>query len=506
MNPTSEQIKIIEAAKTGSSLAIQAYAGAAKTTTCRMIAEEVVRPSLYIAFNKAIADEAKTKFPSHVECRTLHSIAYETIVRGNKNLKDRLEPSLDTRQIFSLMEPKLEALVYKDKWKYVRELRDVVGIFCNSAQRDIYEIASKFKGRKVWSKLAVTIGVDCIDEDFVKEQAHIFGTRAKYLWECLTSKDSDMAISHDIYLKLYHLANPTIHNTFKVIYLDEAQDSNDLTLDIVKRCAAKGSQVIFVGDTYQSIYAWRGAVNAFGDIPENFIKLNLTSSFRFHSDIAKKANSLISFMGAEEELTGSGLVKESYDKTDMAILCRTNSGVFEEIMKFAEKGEKVYCTSDFTSFFSAMWHMIALYKGTQPKYKYKEFADITNWAEWEEELELGEIDLVKQCNYWLAHFKYDTNQLASAMMRVKDSVSKVKEPGMLTVTTLHKSKGLEWNVVKISDDVYRPLKDETYEEGIRRIREGYRENQEGNLLYVGVTRAMQKLVMSETVKDLIYGV
>ena len=65
--PTEEQQAIIDLALKGENVVINAYAGAAKTTTCAMIAKAVVKPSLYLAFNKAMAEEAKQKMPSHVE-------------------------------------------------------------------------------------------------------------------------------------------------------------------------------------------------------------------------------------------------------------------------------------------------------------------------------------------------------------------------------------------------------------------------------------------------------
>ena len=56
---------------------VKAYAGTGKTTMLISYAEE--RPDermLYIAFNKAIQLEAAAKFPSNVECRTTHALAY----------------------------------------------------------------------------------------------------------------------------------------------------------------------------------------------------------------------------------------------------------------------------------------------------------------------------------------------------------------------------------------------------------------------------------------------
>ena len=85
LNLTKQQQTIISTIKQDSCtlLSVQAVAGAGKTSTLVAISEALdVKHGLYLAFNKAIADEAKTKFPNTIECRTLHSLAYAFIVAG----------------------------------------------------------------------------------------------------------------------------------------------------------------------------------------------------------------------------------------------------------------------------------------------------------------------------------------------------------------------------------------------------------------------------------------
>lgn len=79
MKPTTEQQAIIAAARSGSNLVIQAGAGTGKTSTLRMVAGELRRPSLYIAYNRSIAQEAAGSFPKHVESRTAHSLAMRAV-------------------------------------------------------------------------------------------------------------------------------------------------------------------------------------------------------------------------------------------------------------------------------------------------------------------------------------------------------------------------------------------------------------------------------------------
>jgi hypothetical protein len=75
--PTAEQEAVVEAAQCGGDLKVKAYAGAGKTSTLRLVAQQFVgKRGSYLAFNKEIADSARRGFPSNVVARTIHSLAY----------------------------------------------------------------------------------------------------------------------------------------------------------------------------------------------------------------------------------------------------------------------------------------------------------------------------------------------------------------------------------------------------------------------------------------------
>ncbi len=77
---TDEQKEIIRYSKIlkpNEILSIQACAGSGKTSTLKEIA--LANPDktfLYLAYNKAIVEESKGKFPSNVDVKTLHSLAF----------------------------------------------------------------------------------------------------------------------------------------------------------------------------------------------------------------------------------------------------------------------------------------------------------------------------------------------------------------------------------------------------------------------------------------------
>ena len=84
--PTPEQLAIIDSARAGKGLVIQAGAGTRKTSTLRMVADAIGgRAALYVAYNKAVAAEAGASFPGHVACRTAHALAMAAVGRSYRH-------------------------------------------------------------------------------------------------------------------------------------------------------------------------------------------------------------------------------------------------------------------------------------------------------------------------------------------------------------------------------------------------------------------------------------
>lgn len=55
---------------------------------------------------------------------------------------------------------------------------------------------------------------------------------------------------------------------FKYILVDEAQDTNYIQFELMKMLSGQNGNITFIGDDFQSIYRWRGA------LMENFLNLH----------------------------------------------------------------------------------------------------------------------------------------------------------------------------------------------------------------------------------------
>lgn len=472
MTPTTEQQTIIAEAKTGKNLAISAFAGAAKTTTCVMIANAIPKRSLYIAFNKSIAEEAKTKFPSWVDCKTLHSLAYQTIIAPEKMYK-KVSGFFDTKEFIELYGDQLDYLPPPNQIETIYKVQELIRGFCQSDALDLEEFI----------KVA-------LEHDRPSYEFYI--PLVLQAWAAVTSKSSTVKMTHDVYLKMYQLSNPILEE-YDIIYLDEYQDSNPVTLSIVYNQTS--SQLIVVGDTYQSIYEWRGAVNAFNSIPDSFKQLYLTESFRFNAYIASIATKLTAIAGNTRPVIGKASNKAIESK---AIICRTNMSILNYLIEAGYDNQKVYVIADLQDLWSKMYHISSLASGSKPKYpnadlkRFNNFQELT--LEGEHSSELRRLLNISQ--------KLMSGRGTHAnIVAIKNVLVEKPEDADFIIVTGHKSKGLEWDEVTLDDDMFN-LEDEYSDEQIEPI-VALRRSQTLNLLYVAVTRARQKVNLPYSVLDIL---
>lgn len=486
--PTQQQCDIVNEAITGCNLRIQAFAGASKTTTLTMVAEQLVKPSLYLAYNKAMADEAKERFPSHVEVRTTHSLAYAHIGKDYKHKLSRptgryVNVGGTGGEIAKLF--KLKDLELGEKSKISAAaiglaIKATVNSFEYSADRVITDkhipisLLSDFKKRKGF-----------VESTFKKTVTK----HAKQLWDMRIDLRSIVMCTHDTYMKLFQLSSPELSG-YEVIYLDEAQDSNACLLDIFEN---QQCQKIAVGDTFQSIYQWRGSVNAMNKL--SYKEMTLTQSFRFGKAVADVATHLL-----KDSKTGErNNIVIGFDKVESTaqygiylgdlpytILYRTNAALLADAVFYIEQGKKLNIETDMSDFIKLLTSALALFQYDIKSVKHESIIPFNNWFELKTEssgnAELGRLAKIVESGEALRyisvleqHYNTDTPDI--------------------TLTTCHKSKGREWNIVSLADDFPK-----CYDKSLNWI--GL-DDQERNLIYVASTRAKKELYYNTTIKDMI---
>jgi UvrD/REP helicase N-terminal domain len=120
------------------------------------------------------------------------------------------------------------------------------------------------------------------------------GYAAEALWRNICKPNSTAPVTHDCYLKLFYLQGRELAPRDWTVMLDEAQDADPVILGLLER--HRGARII-VGDKYQQLYQWRGAVNALSRMHSDSAELSLTQTFRFGSGAAAWANQVLEIIG-----------------------------------------------------------------------------------------------------------------------------------------------------------------------------------------------------------------
>lgn len=138
MQPTEEQQDVIDAASTGENLVIQAGAGTGKTSTLQMVANDRKVPTIYLAYNKATATDAASRFGPHVACKTSHSLAFAAVGRHySRRLNSARQPSWEVAKTMGLNWLNFSSDKSVSPNHLARITADAVRRFCYSADVSI---------------------------------------------------------------------------------------------------------------------------------------------------------------------------------------------------------------------------------------------------------------------------------------------------------------------------------------------------------------------------------
>ncbi len=484
LKPTHEQLEILKLFKeTGKdTVKVNAVSGSGKTSSLLMLAEDNPKRSLYICFNKSNAEEATKRFPSHVTCCTTHSLAYNAVAShfgGMQKIRNRRNGFVAGKGYQNLCRTTKEIINYfsvKDfpaspaitATAFTAITKLALKNFKNSAET---KVMNKHIPKKDFDEL--TAKHECDQEELKKA---ICNLAWKY-WNELINPKSSIAIDDDTYLKLWCLTKPSLG--YDIVYVDEAQDTNPAVLEVLSN--QPESKMVFVGDSRQAIYAFRGAVNAMQTIKGH--ECCLSQSWRYGADIAAVAEAILDY---EVKVVGnpsvcSSVVEEMQPRDKVTHLFRTNAMLLEKAWEYLEEGKEVGIGIAVASLTKYIESIIALKKGDRKNVKHDDVAKFPSWWEF---VESTNEDKEAKRMLTLAS-KPNVNDF---LQRIKTATNPEAQHFFMTA---HKSKGFEWNNVQVYGD-FRFNRHKEESNPLKGMPE-----QEVNLLYIACTRAKLKLKLPE---------
>jgi len=460
------------------SIVLDAKAGAGKTTTileaCNRLPERA--SVLFLAFNKAIVGELSEKLPAGVNCRTFNSCGWGAwrSFTGRKYIK------IDAKKTWRII---WDMLSREDSRLYGAFINKMVGLAKSSG---LTPDSDSSEWWAVQDHHGVTL--NSMDADY----SEAMDCTVRVLRESIRQAYDVCDFDDQIYMPW--LRNATFQR-YDYIFIDEAQDTNEIQCDLLRRMLKPGGRLIAVGDPNQAIYGFRGADhNAMNNIRNAFgaTELPLSISYRCAKNIIAEAQKYVSDIQAFDSAPDGtvehvdGYTIETFNASD-AILCRNNAPLIEIAYQFIARGKGVnFLGRDIgAGLKSLVKNMEArdlddledkldLWLGKESEKLIKKHQ--------EEKVEILE-DRVKCISIFIANLP-QSRQTVGDLLDAIDALFQSKGRG-ITLSSVHKSKGREWDRVYILDfGTYMPSK---------YARKDWQKIQERNLIYVAITRAKRYL-------------
>ena len=471
--------------KSGSgNLIVKAVAGAGKTTLLVNMLPDTSGEVAFCAYNKSIAVEISQRvaplgLQRRVNTGTCHSFGFSALRSSYKNIR------VDGRKMSQLSED-------IENWGIRR--------FCAAAASMSKQLGYLVDPDFNWDEMVSHFSLD----DLLPEDASYSEAigEAKSLVRRSNAVLSKVADFDDM------IYGPLVKNLpfkrYDWVFLDEAQDANYVRREMMKRMMKLSGRFVAVGDEHQAIYGFTGADHAsLPNIEKEFSagNLPLTVTYRCPKEIVKTAQKWVSHIEAHESAPEgivdsaktSEVIKEGGFSSDDAILCRNTKPLIEMAYRLIREG--IPCRVEGRSIGEGLIKLATRWKRVkkiaQLEEKLSEWQDV----EMSKALDKGNNDRCSVVEDQVGTLmvlieNLDGNDPVEALVReIRNlfSDSDGNQKSVLTLSTIHKAKGREWDRVFALDmDLLSPS---------RWAKKPWELTQESNLCYVQVTRAKKHLTL-----------
>lgn len=469
---------------TDHNLLIGAVAGSGKTTTLLELLRRCDRRTLFLAFNKSIQEEIQGIIDSRGlqqgKAMTMHALGLSAIRKHTKfkiNSKKGFEM---VKKVQDMNHRRFNTLTWEKKVRLtftLLDFNDVSRIYLTDDMEQIIHFMEQMD--KSYYE------VDWLEEVW----QDMLSVREEYHAQRVLEVDF-----HDmIFIPIQKDLEIPVYCTYLMI--DEAQDLNLAQHRLIDKLIGQGhiQRWIAVGDRNQSIYGFTGAYASSFDRfaqKENTISLPLDICYRCPVSVINSANEVYNVMegfkreeGIVDTLNDYTLIKEG-----SMVICRNTAPLFELYFQLLSEGRKVVLKGE---------DIIPMVKKFLKPHTYKDVN--TTVLKLQEELvdleaKKDHSDHDRMRYHWFkqqfANVQVLVRNLVSPGDKINDLFNRIDstfqddEQDAIVLCTIHKSKGLEADVVYILNEHLIPSKFAISDQQLK---------QERNLKYVARTRAKEEL-------------
>jgi superfamily I DNA/RNA helicase len=527
-------------------LIVEAVAGSGKTTTIKMCIESnPSKKQLYLVFNKSMQEEAQAKFKksgltSKVTVSTIHSycrqifaesIAPNVIKNGESQTNKYKEIFRDVASSMQGIAPYIEIRkVLRSVWSIIQNTAMIPAVNKekNRYEFDWGEIAKKINlyNLRIGQEMETEINGKKVSRWNIKyfnevlTALHFIYEKSIYLAEYGIITFDDM-----IWLPLQPKFNADFSCDYDVIYVDESQDLNLTQISIIENIAKANTNTkfVFVGDSRQAIYGFRMALpDSMRQIKQKFSckELPLSVCYRCPKKVVELASDIVpqikyganAIEGSIIDLIEDEVLREVKESKEMdfLIVCRLNApllGMYYDFLKdesikskLKDKDKKLrkslFSHIDSITNFNDAYNLSTFKKDANDYYVSKK--GVLMQDDNDDELTSFEDEIACLAIFY-KFFKAYVLKKEIFANELKDYISgrldarkgaKCKGKKYVELNTIHGVKGSEADNVFILKHNEMPFK---FKNAC-----AWQYEQEENLLYVAITRAMKNLYLVES--------
>ncbi len=482
------QDKIFDCFVDGSGNAVvEAVAGSGKTTTMieglrRWCEKNRGKRAIFVAFNRGIADELARKVPAGVDAKTLHSACYGAL----KRFFGRIE--LDGYKLDDMAKAVIEEhpeIEFGIRAKVQSDLKRAYGIIKGT----LTDVTDAQACTDALAAYDVTLDFPGTSVDLIAE-----------LDKAMVSNTSRITFDEMLSFILDHNISPFMYD---LVCVDEAQDMNLMQIAILQKMVKPGGRFIAVGDTYQSIYGFRGADSeAMNRIRKDFAvpaenELPLSITYRCPRRVVALAQKYVPHIQPAPTAPAGAVVEhedsqEAFDATmnsmvpgDMGI-CRANAPLISCALSMIAEGRRAQIKGRDIGLSITKLMKDLLKKCSDQSVRALSEAVVMYQTRQVEKLIAARKDaqaasVEDRCETLLAILN-GANSLDEVDNRIDRLFSDSDGKGAVVFSSIHKSKGLEADkIVWIGPEITEWI--------LRKIKTDAGRQQEDNLCYVAITRA-----------------
>jgi len=414
--------------------------------------------TLYLAFQRSIADKLKKELPPVVDVYSLNGFGHSRVLKVNGYQK------INHNRGLILLEKILNKPITAYDYKTQKDFKNLLVFIRKLKQEDLMPCNESFEyvQQKYVETMDLALPTDGeveLSQELMRRMA-IPNNQVEYidqLWlgeKCVRGKPYDIA------------------------FVDEFQDLSQIMLKLAYKAA---HHIVFCGDPNQSITRFAGAGDAiYEELQLTCDKeLPLRLSFRLPPNITQKANQIHPSAKLRSSKTAKGedrsvpfdaIPQLASPPGKSAVLCRTNAPLVAAALSLINTGFPCYILK--TDLIEQLSTLLT-YKSAEAIGMLRRQLDQTQ----------------KPIQKMIIQDKISILENLQDEPNPKKRLEDLCKPSSdkLVLTTIHKAKGLEWkNVFILNPPIPHPSAQRPEEQ-----------NQEKNIEYVAITRTLENLYWTE---------